>query len=140
MDYKFTLNLPLTNFNMKADLPKKEKVILNFWKKKTKKKNKKQFILNDGPPYANGDIHIGHAFNKILKDIIIKFKILTGHDVCFIAGWDCHGLPIELNIEKRIKNNTINKKKFRDLCKKYALEQIYIQKKSFLRLGIYTNW
>ena len=116
MNYKDTLNLPSTKFPMKANLPQKEPDILKFWDEinlyqkimdKSKKSNK--YILHDGPPYANGDIHIGHAVNKILKDIVIKSKTISGYDAPLIPGWDWHGLPIELMVEKKY-----GKEKFRD--------------------------
>lgn len=140
MEYKFTINLPKTNFAMKANLAHNEKILLNKWKNKNyfyNLKKKKIFILNDGPPYANGNIHIGHAFNKILKDFVCKFKFLCGYQINFIPGWDCHGLPIELNIEKKTNNKDSN---FRNLCKNYAESQIIIQMNSFIRLGIFANW
>lgn len=147
MDYRFTLNLPNTNFSMKANLSKNEPDILKFWNYVNMYKNrfrgqKKSFILNDGPPYANGDIHMGHALNKILKDIICKFKTFNGHFVNFIPGWDCHGLPIELNVEKTIssKFEIYSKDKIRELCGVYANKQINLQKKSFIRLGVIANW
>ena len=108
MEYKDTLNLPKTDFPMKANLPNREPDILKSWKDHSifqkaldKSKNSKKYVLHDGPPYANGDIHIGHAVNKILKDFIIKSKILSGYHTPFIPGWDCHGLPIELQVEKK---------------------------------------
>ncbi|HIH2763923.1 MAG TPA: class I tRNA ligase family protein, partial [Candidatus Azoamicus sp.] len=146
MDYRCTLNLPETNFSMKANLSLNEVNILKFWENISlydKKSFSKQiFVLNDGPPYANGDIHIGHAFNKILKDIICKFKKLDGFLISFVPGWDCHGLPIELNVEKLIKKSKflISDSDFRELCRKYAEEQINIQKNSFIRLGINASW
>jgi len=146
MDYRFTLNLPSTIFSMKANLSKSEITILEFWNSinlyERQKNRSSLFILNDGPPYANGDIHIGHAFNKILKDIVIKFKNLSGYEVSFIPGWDCHGLPIELNVEKFVSKSkkTISDEKFRSLCRTYAVEQINIQKKSFVRLGVNADW
>ncbi|HIH2763660.1 MAG TPA: class I tRNA ligase family protein [Candidatus Azoamicus sp.] len=146
MDYKLTLNLPKTKFPMQANLQEKEIEILNYWntikKKYTTSNAKKKFFLNDGPPYANGDIHTGHAFNKILKDIISKFKKLNGYETNFIPGWDCHGLPIELNVEKKIKNikDITSDNEFRKICRSYAMSQINLQKKSFLRLGIDANW
>lgn len=147
MEYKNTLNLPETKFSMRANLNKIEINILDFWNYvniynvQNKKKNNK-FILIDGPPYSNGNIHMGHAFNKILKDIICRFKILDGFSVDFIPGWDCHGLPIEINVEKNIKflNKDINDKDFRLLCKDYANDQINLQKNSFIRLGINASW
>jgi len=144
MDYRFTLNLPFTDFSMKANLVHSEPVVLDFWYRidlynKQKGRNK-LFVLNDGPPYANGDIHIGHAFNKILKDIVVKFKFLEGYEVCFIPGWDCHGLPIELNVERSLPKTLVSGDKFRSLCRKYASNQINIQKQSFIRLGIIADW
>lgn len=139
MDYKYTINLPQTKFQMKGNLPQTEPHRLKHWNVKYKQHifRKKNFILNDGPPYANGDIHIGHAFNKIMKDITCKSKYLMGYNVSFIPGWDCHGLPIELNVEKTIKNKDKN---FRTACKTYAESQIQIQMKSFKRLGIFGDW
>ena len=109
-DYKNTLNLPKTNFPMKGNLPSREPLIQKKWEDEdlynkllSLNKNSKKFILHDGPPYANGDIHIGHAVNKILKDIILKSKILSGYSTPFVPGWDCHGLPIELQVEKKLK-------------------------------------
>ncbi len=108
-NYKETLNLPNTAFPMKANLAQREPEILNFWEEnnlyqkiREKHNNNKKFILHDGPPYANGDIHIGHAVNKILKDIIIKSKGFSGLNAPYVPGWDCHGLPIELQVEKKI--------------------------------------
>ena len=108
-DYRDTLNLPQTDLSMKAGLAKKEPELLSYWdsidlysKIREQNKGKKQFILHDGPPYANGDIHLGHAVNKVLKDITIKFQTLLGKDAPYVPGWDCHGLPIELNVEKNM--------------------------------------
>ncbi|QJC37603.1 isoleucine--tRNA ligase [Enterobacteriaceae endosymbiont of Donacia bicoloricornis] len=149
MKNKFNLNLPKTKFPMKACLTQKELIILKQWEKDNlykkilkNKKNKKKFILHDGPPYANGNIHIGHAFNKILKDIIIKFKNMNGYSTSFIPGWDCHGLPIEQKVEKILKKKKkkISKKQFRIECRKYAFKQIKKQKKDFIRLGILADW
>ncbi|BAC24440.1 ileS [Wigglesworthia glossinidia endosymbiont of Glossina brevipalpis] len=148
-DYKNTLNLPKTKFPMKANLLISELKILECWKKnnlysiiRENKKGKKTFFLHDGPPYANGDIHIGHAVNKILKDIIIKFKSLFGFDAPYMPGWDCHGLPIELQVEKKINQNInkINHKIFREKCRNYALDQVNKQKKEFIRLGVIGDW
>lgn len=146
MDYRFTLNLPETSFSMKANLSLNEIDILKFWEKinlyDEKYCNKKIFVLNDGPPYSNGDIHIGHAFNKILKDIVCKFKRLDNFFVSFVPGWDCHGLPIELNVEKIIKKSKflVSDSDFRTLCRKYAEDQINVQKISFIRLGVNASW
>jgi len=148
MDYKCTLNLFNTKFKMKANLSKLEIDILEYWKNiglydlMSNNSKSNLFIINDGPPYANGDIHIGHAFNKILKDIITKYNALNGHRINFIPGWDCHGLPIEINVEKKHGKAgiDISKKEFRFECRKYALEQVNLQKKSFIRLGISADW
>ncbi|WP_343188310.1 isoleucine--tRNA ligase [Buchnera aphidicola (Ceratoglyphina bambusae)] len=148
-NYKNTLNLPKTKFSMRADLINKEPKILKKWKKINiykiiKKKNKfnKKFILQDGPPYANGNIHIGHALNKILKDIIIKYKNLSGMNTLYTPSWDCHGLPIEQKIEEKFKKNNKNfaLNKFNKACKKYVLKQIKKQKEEFIKLGIFANW
>ncbi|CAL4319823.1 isoleucine--tRNA ligase [Buchnera aphidicola] len=148
-DYKSTLNLPKTKFSMKGDLFKKEPLILKKWDTddlynqiRSSRKGGEKFFIQDGPPYANGDIHLGHALNKILKDIIIKSKIMSGFDVPFIPAWDCHGLPIEHEVEKKIGKlkKDIPKKKFRSLCRSYALEQVKNQKKDFIKLGILGEW
>ncbi|MDC0990928.1 isoleucine--tRNA ligase [Gammaproteobacteria bacterium] len=135
---------------MKAGLPKKEPEILDFWndiglyeKIRQQNINNKKFILHDGPPYANGAIHLGHSVNKILKDITIKSKTLQGLDAPYVPGWDCHGLPIELNVEKKHgKRSELvqNKKMFQEACKEYALTQIESQKKDFIRLGVLGEW
>ncbi|QJC29373.1 isoleucine--tRNA ligase [Enterobacteriaceae endosymbiont of Plateumaris pusilla] len=149
MKNKFNLNLPKTKFPMKANLSINELIILEKWKKDNlyqrilnSKKENKIFILHDGPPYANGDIHIGHAFNKILKDIIIKSKNMDGYNSPFIPGWDCHGLPIEQKVEQKLKilNKNFSKSQLRLECRKYALKQIKKQKKDFIRLGILADW
>ena len=148
-DYKDTLNLPKTELAMKANLPNKEPELLKYWEeidlyKKLKKKGqgKKKFILHDGPPYANGAIHIGHAVNKTLKDIVIKSQTLSGKYSPYIPGWDCHGLPIELNVEKKLGKvgDKVSAKEFREACRKYAQDQIGIQKSEFKRLGVLGDW
>jgi isoleucyl-tRNA synthetase len=143
---KYRLNLPETNFPMRGDLAKREPAWLQAWQDKkvyqrirNARKGAKKFILHDGPPYANGDIHIGHAVNKILKDIIIKSKTLSGFDAPYIPGWDCHGLPIELVVEKN-HGKDIPPAKFRELCREYAAEQVQRQKKDFIRLGVLGDW
>ena len=150
INYRDTLNLPQTELSMKAGLPKKEPEILDFWndiglyeKIRQQNINNKKFILHDGPPYANGAIHLGHSVNKILKDITIKSKTLQGLDAPYVPGWDCHGLPIELNVEKKHgKRSELvqNKKMFQEACKEYALTQIESQKKDFIRLGVLGEW
>ena len=149
-NYRETLNLPETQFSMKAGLPQKEPEILNFWNqndiyKKIREKysDSELFLLHDGPPYANGAIHLGHSVNKILKDITIKYKTLKGFNAPFIPGWDCHGLPIELNVEKKHgKNSELvqDKESFQKACKEYAETQINNQMDDFKRLGVFGDW
>ena len=149
VDYKNTLNLPETSFPMRGDLAKREPDMLKNWydknlyqKIREASKGKKSFILHDGPPYANGNIHIGHAVNKILKDIIIKSKTALGFDSPYIPGWDCHGLPIELKVEGLVgkPNEKITAAEFRQKCREYAAEQVEGQKKDFIRLGVLGDW
>ncbi|MCP5079490.1 MAG: isoleucine--tRNA ligase, partial [Psychromonas sp.] len=148
-DYKSTLNLPKTGFPMRANLANREPNMLKNWysndlygKIRAAKKGKKTFILHDGPPYANGDIHIGHSVNKILKDIIIKSKTLSGFDAPYIPGWDCHGLPIELQVEKKHgkPGKKIDAAQFRVKCREYAARQVAGQSKDFQRLGVLGDW
>lgn len=145
-DSKYKLNLPETAFPMRGDLAKREPAWLKQWQDqklyqriRNARKGAKKFILHDGPPYANGDIHIGHAVNKILKDIIVKSKTMSGFDAPYVPGWDCHGLPIELVVEKNHGKN-IDPAKFRELCREYAAEQVEKQKKDFVRLGVLGDW
>ena len=150
VNYRDTLNLPVTDFSMKAGLPRKEPEILNMWSDKNiynkirkKYEDKDLFLLHDGPPYANGDIHLGHSVNKILKDITIKHKTMQGYNAPFVPGWDCHGLPIELNVEKKHgKNSELvkNKESFQNACKEYAETQIDNQLEDFKRLGVFGDW
>ena len=148
-DYKDTLNLPKTDFAMKANLVNKEPELLNYWKeidlykKLTEKgKGRDKFILHDGPPYANGAIHLGHAVNKTLKDIVVKSQSLNGKYSPFTPGWDCHGLPIELNVEKKLGKvgDKISAKEFREACRNYANDQVEVQKEEFKRLGVLGDW
>ncbi|WP_104402922.1 isoleucine--tRNA ligase [Vibrio penaeicida] len=148
-EYKDTLNLPETGFPMRGNLANREPEMLKRWYKedlygeiRKAKKGKKSFVLHDGPPYANGDIHIGHALNKILKDIIIKSKTLSGFDAPYIPGWDCHGLPIELMVEKKVgkPGKKVTASEFREKCRQYAAGQVEGQKESFKRLGILGEW
>ena len=143
---KYKINQPETPFPMRGDLAKREPAWLKQWQDKklyqkirAARKGAKKFILHDGPPYANGDIHIGHAVNKILKDIIVKSKTMSGFDAPYVPGWDCHGLPIELVVEKAQGKN-IEPAKFRELCRAYAAEQVEKQKKDFIRLGVLGDW
>ncbi|MEM6998988.1 MAG: isoleucine--tRNA ligase [Pseudomonadota bacterium] len=147
--YKDTLNLPKTAFPMKANLAQREPDMLKRWYEKdlygqlrNKRNGAKKFILHDGPPYANGDIHIGHAVNKILKDIIIKSKTLSAYDAPYVPGWDCHGLPIEHNVEKKAgkAGDKISHKDFRKKCRDYAQKQVDGQREDFKRLGVFGDW
>ena len=145
-DYKNTLNLPDSPFPMRGDLARREPGWVKSWQEKQRYTairkacaGRPKFILHDGPPYANGDIHIGHAVNKILKDIIVKSKTLSGFDAPYVPGWDCHGLPIELQVEKA-HGKHIEPAKFRELCRAYAAEQIERQKADFIRLGVLGDW
>ncbi len=149
MDYKETLNLPRTDFPMKAELARREPDIAKTWDKlnlyqklldKNARKNK--FILHDGPPYANGNIHIGHALNKILKDIIVKYKFMSGLNAPFVPGWDCRGLPIEHQVTKKLdkEKNHLSKIEIRKKCRDYALSFVNIQKEEFKRLGVMADW
>jgi len=149
MDYKQTLNLPRTPFPMKGNLPVKEKQMLQYWneikvyeKLLSERANAPVFILHDGPPYANGHIHLGTALNKILKDIIVKSKFMAGMRADYVPGWDCHGLPIENQVEKEIKEKeqTMSKAEFRRYCRAYAERFIDIQRDEFKRLGGIGDW
>lgn len=148
-DYKHTLNLPETAFAMRGNLAQREPQMLAKWTQddlygqiRSAKKGKKTFILHDGPPYANGNIHIGHAVNKILKDIIVKAKTLSDFDAPYVPGWDCHGLPIELVVEKKYgkPGTKLTPAEFRDKCREYALTQIDAQRTDFIRLGVLGDW
>ncbi|MCX4190072.1 isoleucine--tRNA ligase [Methylophaga sp. OBS3] len=148
-DYKQTLNLPATDFPMKAGLPNREPLILKRWQEqdlykqlRVQNAGKPKFILHDGPPYANGDIHIGHAVNKILKDMILKSKTLSGFDTPYVPGWDCHGLPIELNVEKKVGKPgvKVSAAEFRQACRDYAAKQVNGQREDFKRLGVLGDW
>ncbi|PAJ73473.1 isoleucine--tRNA ligase [Pseudoalteromonas sp. NBT06-2] len=148
-DYKHTLNLPQTAFPMRGNLANREPKMLKYWneqdlygKIRAAKKGKKTFILHDGPPYANGNIHLGHSVNKILKDIIIKAKTLSDFDAPYIPGWDCHGLPIELQVEKKVgkPGKKVTAAQFREKCREYAKKQVEGQKTDFIRLGVLGDW
>ena len=148
-DYKSTINLPNTDFPMKADLARREPEQLKWWhehqtyqKLRAQAKGRTQFILQDGPPYANGAIHLGHAINKILKDIVVKSRSLDGFDAPFIPGWDCHGLPIENQIEKERGKEVkmLAPRAFRQACREYAAVQVDGQREDFKRLGVMADW
>lgn len=148
-DYKDTLNLPKTAFPMRAGLAKSEPVRLARWREegvyerlRASRRGRERYILHDGPPYANGDIHIGHAVNKILKDIIVKSRSLDGYDAVYVPGWDCHGLPIEHKVEQTIgkAGEAVTPKEFRDACRAFAREQVAGQSEDFQRLGVLGDW
>jgi isoleucyl-tRNA synthetase len=149
MDYKESLNLPRTSFPMKADLPRREPLFLQRWgemdlyaKIRAQSQGRPKFILHDGPPYANGHIHLGHALNKILKDIIIKSRQMMGYDCPYVPGWDCHGLPIEHQVDKELKAKGVrlSQVEVRRRCRAYAEKFIDIQRREFQRLGVLGNW
>jgi isoleucyl-tRNA synthetase len=149
VDYKHTINLPQTEFPMKADLANREPRWLEFWqsreiypKLRAAARGRPTFILADGPPYANGAIHVGHAVNKVLKDIVVKSRTLDGYDAPYVPGWDCHGLPIEHQVEKthgRV-GGKLDAKAFRAACREYAGKQIATQRIDFTRLGVMGDW
>ncbi len=148
-DYKKTLNLPRTAFAMKANLAQREPGFIKAWEEmrlyerlREARAGAPRFVLHDGPPYANGEIHIGHAVNKVLKDIIVKAKTLSGYDAPYVPGWDCHGLPIELNVEKKIGKPGIkvDAAAFRQACRDYAARQVARQREDFRRLGVLGDW
>ncbi|MFA7077749.1 MAG: class I tRNA ligase family protein, partial [Syntrophomonas sp.] len=147
--YDGTLNLPQTDFPMRANLPKREPEVLKYWQEidiysqiQDKNRGREKFILHDGPPYANGDIHLGHTLNKVLKDMIVKHRSMTGFDAPYVPGWDTHGLPIE---QQAIKSLGIDRHKtdivkFRNYCRDYALKYVDIQREQFKRLGVRGDW
>jgi isoleucyl-tRNA synthetase len=149
MEYGKTLNLPQTDFPMRGNLPQREPEFLSFWQdidiyKLAEEKNKDNptFILHDGPPYANGDIHLGHVLNKVLKDMVVKYKSMQGFHAPYVPGWDTHGLPIELKTIKdlRINCSQVDKVEFRERCKGYALKYVDIQREQFKRIGVRGDW
>jgi isoleucyl-tRNA synthetase len=149
MDYKETINLPVTDFPMRASLPQREPELLKRWEEleldrlvSEPQPGKPNFTLHDGPPYANGHIHIGHALNKILKDIVVKSRRMQGYYTPYVPGWDCHGLPIELKVDQQLgeKKRTMSKVEIRRECRKYAQQWIDIQRDEFRRLGVLGDW
>jgi len=149
VDYKSTLNLPKTDFPMKADLPKREPALLAQWEQtrlyetiQHARAGHPPFILHDGPPYANGDIHIGHALNKILKDVIVRYQTMRGHAAAYVPGWDCHGMPIEHQLfkERNLTKQQIAQTEFRKLARDYAARYVDIQRAQFKRLGVMGDW
>ena len=148
-DYKATLNLPKTDFPMKADLPRREPERLAAWKKmgleaavRAASAGRPRFILHDGPPYANGNIHIGTALNKILKDFIVRSRSMLGFDAPYVPGWDCHGLPIERKVDQELgaKRREMSALEIRRACRDYANRYISIQREEFQRLGVGGLW
>ena len=148
-DYNKTIHLPATDFPMRAGLPKREPALLNgeyevatYKKIMERNADKPSFVLHDGPPYANGDIHIGTALNKILKDMIVRYKNMTGYRAPYVPGWDTHGLPIESAIlkNKKIKRDELSDVEFRDKCREYALSYVDRQREEFQRLGVIGDW
>ena len=148
-DYKQTVNLPQTEFPMKADLARREAPMQQWWdsadvygRQRVLARGRERFVLHDGPPYANGPIHIGHAANKILKDFIVKSRSLEGYDAPYVPGWDCHGLPIELQVEKKHGRvgQKLDARAFRAACRAYAKEQVELQRRDFKRLGVLGDW
>ena len=149
MDYKETLNLPNTDFPMRANLPQREPELLKKWEGmglyrqiEAAGENRPSFILHDGPPYANGHTHIGHALNKILKDIVVKSRRMSGFYAPYVPGWDCHGLPIELMVDKQLgnKKREMTKGEIRKACRAYAADWVEIQRQEFERLGVFGEW
>ena len=148
-DYKSTLNLPQTGFPMKGNLANREPEMLKRWEEENLYQRireacagRPKFVLHDGPPYANGEIHIGHAVNKVIKDIIVKSRTLDGKDAPYVPGWDCHGLPIELQVEKKVgkPGGKVTPAEFRVACRKYAEAQVDKQRVDFKRLGVVGDW
>ena len=148
-DYKDTLNLPKTDFPMRGNLAKREPGMVADWdergiyaKLRTVALGRPRFIMPDGPPYANGAIHIGHAVNKTLKDIVIKSRTLDGYDAPYVPGWDCHGLPIEMKVEAEVGKvgEGVDARTFRQACREYAQGQVETQREDFKRLGVMGDW
>src|SRR5215208_6022744 len=149
MDYRQTLNLPETDFPMKADLARREPDFQRYWEEidlyhqsLEKEAPKGTFILHDGPPYSNGDIHMGHALNKILKDFIVKFKTMDGYRSPYVPGWDNHGMPIENNVAQEFqkKKERPTRSQMRQRCREYAAQWVETQRKEFRRLGVRGDW
>ena len=147
--YKATIHLPATDFPMRGDLPKREPVALARWESeglyagiRAQAKGRPQWVFHDGPPYANGAIHLGHAVNKVLKDAVVKSRLMAGYDAPFVPGWDCHGLPIELVVEKKFGKvgDKLTATEFRAKCREYASAQIDLQRTDFKRLGVVADW
>ena len=149
LELKTTLNLPQTEFAMKANLPQNEPKMLARWEEqriyeliRESRQGKPSYILHDGPPYANGPIHLGHALNKCLKDFVVKSKTMAGYDAPYIPGWDCHGLPIEIKVDEQLgrKKLEMDPLEVRAACAKYALKYLDLQREQFKRLGVFGQW
>src|SRR5258708_29360788 len=149
VDLKQTINLPKTAFPMKANLPQTEPKLLDRWEReklyhqiRASRAGRPLYVLHDGPPYANGRIHLGTAFNKILKDFIVKSKTMAGYDSPYVPGWDCHGLPIEIKVDNELgsKKAKMSTAEIRQACRKYAQKYVNIQREAFKRLGIFGDW
>src|SRR6266853_1967741 len=149
MDYKATLNLPKTDFPMKANLAQAEPRMLAWWDEigiykrlREAAADRPLWILHDGPPYANGNIHLGHVLNKVLKDFIVKIKTMEGYDSPYVPGWDCHGLPIEIKVDGELgsKKSSMSAVEIRAACRKYAQKYVELQKRDFIRLGVLGRW
>lgn len=151
MDLRDTVNLPKTDFPMRASLAEREPVQVAAWAQgklheqmlaQARAKGAGRFTLHDGPPYANGSLHAGHFLNKILKDMVVKYQSLAGKQAAFVPGWDCHGLPIELQVDKQLgaKKRDLTPGQFRRACRKYAEEQVEVQRREFQRLGVLGHW
>ena len=149
VDLKQTINLPRTDFPMKANLPVAEPKMLAAWEAENlygqirkSRAGRPTYLLHDGPPYANGNIHLGHAFNKLLKDFIVKSKTMSGFDAPYVPGWDCHGLPIEIKVDQELgsKKAKMTAVEIRTACRKYAAKYVELQKQDFQRLGVFGRW
>src|SRR6266567_766165 len=148
-DYKATLNLPKTEFPMRANLAQKEPELLKKWEEErlyeqilSARRGRPKFILHDGPPYANGNIHYGHILNKILKDLVVKYRTMAGFFTPYVPGWDCHGLPIELQVERDLgpRRNEMSALEVRRACNDYAMKFVAVQRAEFRRLGVFGDW
>ena len=149
MDYKNTVNLPKTNFPMRANLPKREPETLKRWEEidlygkfRAAGKNLPKFVLHDGPPYANGDLHMGHALNKVLKDFVVKSRQMSGMNAPYVPGWDCHGLPIEYKVQSELgdKVKSMTQAEIRQHCRAFALKYVDLHRQGFKRLGVTGDW
>ncbi|HXU10740.1 MAG TPA: class I tRNA ligase family protein, partial [Candidatus Binatia bacterium] len=149
LDFKNTLNLPRTEFPMKADLPRREPGMLEQWDRldvyaavRKASAGRPRFVMHDGPPYANGNIHLGQTLNKILKDVVVKSRTMLGFDAPYVPGWDCHGLPIEHQVDKDLgkKKASMSPQQIRGACRAYAEKYVTIQRDEFRRLGVFGEW